>query len=130
MSNAIKIKPPTAEKYKDMSTFELREELLKRDSKNANEKIEEVLNEQRVVRMGSMAVLSLLLGLVYEMKPDLKAIWGTPVSLDHLAALGGGAGAFMSDDETVAQACEGIANAGLVPVIRGMGALIGSFTVK
>jgi hypothetical protein len=128
--SAIKIKAPTKDKYKEMTLAEAREELYRRDTKVTNEKVDEALTEHRFVRMGTMAAVSLILGLIYKVKPELQSIFGTPVSLDHLAALAGGAGAFLSEDETTAQASEGIANAGIVPILRGLGELVGGFTVK
>ncbi len=126
----MKLKTINPEKYNVLSKTELKDQLLRRDTKESQEKVEASELESRVIRMGTTAAAALLTGILYQKKPSLESLLGTPVSLDHFMVLGGSAVAFLAEDEQLAQAAEGVANAGLVPLLRDMGRKVGglSFT--
>jgi len=117
------IKP---DKYKDLSKTELQEKLVKRDTRDTQDRFMSALSEAKMLRLGSAAGASVLTGLLYEKKPELESLFGSPVSVDHFLAIGGGLAAFLAKDEDVAQASEGIASAGMVPLMRAVGRRIGS----
>ncbi|MCH9681297.1 MAG: hypothetical protein K0V04_07685 [Deltaproteobacteria bacterium] len=125
----MKIKTVKPEKYQDLSKGELKEQLMKRDVSDVRQSVEDQQQQGRLTRMGAAAAASVLTGLLYEKKPSLESIMGSPVSLDHLAALGGAVGAFMVDDDQVADALEGLAQAGMVPLLRGMGRKVGGMSL-
>lgn len=125
----MKLKTINPDKYNVLSKTDLKDQLLRRDTREAQDKLEATHTEARLLRLSSAAGAALLTGLLYQKKPSLESILGTPVSLDHLLALGGSIGAFMSDDDEVAQASEGIANAGLVPLMRNAGRKIGGLSL-
>lgn len=126
MSSIIKFKAPDPKKFKEMSKADLEEKALREENAKARAALEAAMSEHRVLRMGSLAGTSLAIGLIYEVRPGLENIAGTPASLDHIAALGGTIGAFMTEDETLASALEGVGGAGLGQVMRGFGRRIGS----
>ncbi|MCX4239046.1 hypothetical protein [Paraliomyxa miuraensis] len=113
------------DKYDEMSKTELKQVLQKKDTKALAQVQEAKLVEYRVLRMGTTAGVALLTGLLYQKKPALESLMGTPASLDHILAFGASALAFLSEDEIVVQAAEGVANAGLVPLLRAAGRKIG-----
>ncbi|MCX4244210.1 hypothetical protein [Paraliomyxa miuraensis] len=114
-----------SDKYDVLSKTELKDQLKKRDTKAMVQVHEAKLVEHRVVRMGTTAAVALLTGLLYQKKPGFESLMGTPASLDHILAFGASALAFLSEDEMVVQAAEGVANAGLVPLLRSAGRKIG-----
>lgn len=117
-------------KYDDKTRPELKQQLQKRDAQELQKVQEAKAVENRTVRMGTTALVALVTGLLYQKKPALESLLGTPASLDHLLALGGSAVAFFSEDQVVVQAAEGVANASVVPLLRAAGRKIGgvSFT--
>ncbi|MEX1365181.1 MAG: hypothetical protein AB1Z98_18785 [Nannocystaceae bacterium] len=125
----MKLKTINPDKYNVLSKTDLKDQLLRRDMRDSQDKLDAKQSESRLLRMGSAAGASLLTGILYQKKPSLESLMGTPVSLDHLLALGGSVGAFLSDDDDVAQAAEGIANAGLVPLMRKAGRKIGGLSL-
>ncbi len=125
----MKLKNVNPDKYNVLSKTELKDQLVKRDSRSNQDNFESNLAEERVLRMSSAAGASLLTGLLYQKKPSLESIMGTPVSVDHILAFGGSIMAFISDDDKAAQAAEGIANAGLVPLLRKAGRKIGGMSL-
>ena len=122
---ALKLRPKDPAKYDALSKGELKDALVRKDSSELNEKFMTIQSEQRMLRMGSAAAAALLTGILYEAKPDLENLMGTPASIDHLLALGGAIGAYSSDDDDVANACEGISMTGMVPLLRNLGRSIG-----
>lgn len=119
----MKLKTINPHKYNVRSKTEIKDQLLRRDTKESQEKVEASELESRVIRMGTTAAAALLTGILYQKKPSLWSLMGTPVSLDRLMALGGSAVAFMTEDEQVAQAAEG--NTGLVPLLRDVDHKVG-----
>ena len=125
----MKLKTVNPDKFNVMSKSELKDQLVRRETREAQDKLEANQTEARLLRLGSALGASLLTGILYEKKPSLESIMGTPVSLDHFLLLGGSIGAFLSDDDEVANASEGIANAGLVPLMRNAGRKIGGVSL-
>ena len=125
----MKLKTINPDKYNVLSKTDLKHQLLRRDVRDSQDKLDTKQSEARLLRMGSAAGASLLTGILYQKKPSLESLMGTPVSLDHLLALGGSVGAFLSEDEDMAQAAEGIANAGLVPLMRAAGRKVGGLSI-
>lgn len=125
----MKLKTINPDKYNVLSKTDLKDQLLRRDVRDSQDKLDARQSESRLLRMGSAAGASLLTGILYQKKPSLEALMGTPVSLDHLLALGGSVGAFLSEDDDMAQAAEGIANAGLVPLMRAAGRKVGGLSL-
>lgn len=121
----FKLKTQDPAKYQALSKGELVDKIVRRDAQELNEKWMTKQQESRVIRMGATAGASFLTGLLYEVKPSLESIAGTPASLDHLLALGGAVGAYLVEDPEAADALEGIANAGMAPLLRGMGRKVG-----
>ncbi|MCH9682012.1 MAG: hypothetical protein K0V04_11300 [Deltaproteobacteria bacterium] len=121
----MKLKTVKPEKYKELTKGELADQLVRRDVSEVRTSLEEQQQQGRVIRMGSAGIAALLTGIVYAKKPELESIMGTPVSLDHLVALGGTVAAFMIDDDEQANAAEGIGLAGLVPLLRDGGRKVG-----
>lgn len=121
----MKLATVRTDKYQDLSKGELQQQLVKRDSKAHQERFMDQLTEAKLLRMGSAAGAAILTGLLYERKPGMESLFGSPVSVDHLLALGGGFAAFFVDDDDYAQVAEGIANVGLVPLFRSMGRKVG-----
>lgn len=100
----MKLKTINPEKYNVLSKTELKDQLLRRDTKEFLEKIEATELESRVIRMGSTAAAALLTGIRHPLPEEAfaRVPHGHPVSLDHLMALGGSAAAFLTDDEQLA----------------------------
>lgn len=122
----MKLATTKPDKYKGLSKGELEEKLVKQDTRVTYERFMDALTEAKILRLGSAAGASLLTGILYEKKPELESLFGSPVSIDHFLALGGALGAFIAKDDDVAQASEGIANAGIVPLLRGVGRKLGA----
>jgi hypothetical protein len=111
------------------SETELQQPRPRRDTRYIKGRFMSELTEHRFVRMGSAASAALLTGLLYQKVPQMEAMLGTPVSLDHLLAFGGSVAAFMIDDGATAHAAEGLALAGLVPLLRDAGRKAGRVSV-
>ena len=88
----MKLKTINPDKYNVLSKTELKEQLLRRDTRETHDKLEATQTEARLLRMGAAAGASLLTGILYQKNPSLESLLGTPVSLDHLLALGGSIG--------------------------------------
>ncbi len=127
--HVMKIKKLNTEKYQPLSKGELKEQLIKRDMSAVNDSLVNQQQQGRIIRMGSAGIASLLTGILYEKKPGLESLMGSPVSLDHLYALGGAAAAFLLDDDEMADAAEGLALAGMVPLLRGAGRKVGGLSL-
>lgn len=123
----MKLKPKDPAKYDALSKTEMREHLVKNDAKEFNEKWMTAQGEARLLRMGAAGGAAVLTGILYEVKPDLENLAGTPCSLDHLLALGFAVGAYASKDEDTANACEGISLACGIPLARKLGKMIGGY---
>ncbi len=121
----MKIKPVKLEKYKELNKRELADQLVRRDVSDVKSSLEEQQQQGRIIRMGSAGIASFVIGILYAKKPELESIMGTPLSLDHLYALGGSVAAFLIDDDEQANAAEGIGIAGLVPLLRDGGRKVG-----
>ena len=125
----MKLATINTEKYDVLSKTELKDQLKKRDTKAIVKTHEAKAVEHRVLRLGTTAAVALLTGILYQKKPALESLMGTPASLDHLLAFGASAVAFLSEDETVVQAAEGVANVGLVPLLRSAGRKVGGISL-
>ena len=125
----MKLATINTEKYDVLSKTELKDQLKKRDTKEIVKTHEAKAVEHRVLRLGTTAAVALLTGILYQKKPALESLMGTPASLDHLLAFGASAVAFLSEDETVVQAAEGVANVGLVPLLRSAGRKVGGISL-
>jgi hypothetical protein len=125
----MKLATINTDKYDVLSKTELKDQLKKRDTKELVKTHEARAAENRVLRLGTTAAVALLTGILYQKKPALESLMGTPASLDHLLAFGASAVAFLSDDETVVHAAEGIANVGLVPLLRSAGRKVGGISL-
>lgn len=125
----MKLATINTDKYDVLSKTELKDQLKKRDTKELVKTQEARSVEHRVLRLGTTAAVALLTGILYQKKPSLESLMGTPASLDHLLAFGASAVAFLSEDETVVQAAEGIANVGLVPLLRSAGRKVGGISL-
>ena len=125
----MKLATINPDKYDVLSKTELKDALKKRDTKALVQTQEAKAVEHRVVRLGTTAAVALLTGLLYQKKPALESLMGTPASFDHILAFGASAVAFLSEDEQVAQAAEGVANVGLVPLLRAAGRKVGGFSL-
>lgn len=125
----MKLATINPDKYDVLSKTELKDQLKKRDTKALVQTQEARAVEHRVVRLGTTAAVALLTGLLYQKKPALESLMGTPASLDHLLAFGASAVAFLSEDEMLVQAAEGVANAGLVPLLRAAGRKVGGISL-
>lgn len=122
----VKIKTITADKYDGLSNKELKEKLVKLDTKKAKEEAAEDLDGGKTLRLASNAGTSLLTGVIYARKPSARNIMGTPLNLDHLKAVLGGVGTFMSDDDPTSNALEGIAHSGIAPASQQLGEYVSS----
>ena len=109
------------DKYDHLSKTELRDQLVRHDTKKSLDKFETQQTEHKILRLGSGAGSALLTGAVYQKWPSLEALMGTPASVDHLLAVGGAVGAFVAEDEEVAAASEGIATMAISHLLRNMG---------
>ena len=123
---SFKIKPKDPAKYQALSKGELVDTLVRKDNSDLADKWMSVQQEARLLRLGADAGASFITGILYEVRPSLENIMGTPASLDHIAALGGAIGAYVSKDDDVANAFEGIAHSGLSPLLRAAGRKVGA----
>lgn len=137
------------DKYKGKNVTELQSIAKSRDSKIEKQKGEieelevktdyltsllaqlpEIAKKGRVVRMGTALSVSTALGALKTLKPGLKKIGGTPISVDHLAVLLGLGGAYLlGEDPATAgtvwpDVAEGVATPGIVSIGERTGARI------
>lgn len=128
--STMKLKPVDPAKFDALSKTELRDLVVRTENAKVTDKWMTAQGEQRILRMGSAAGAALLTGILYEKKPELESIMGTPASLDHLLALGGGIGAYLAKDEDTACALEGVCLAGAVPLARNFGRTLAGMVIK
>lgn len=126
----MKLPAIKADKYDHLSKTELRDKLVQHDSRKTQGEFMSKLTEHKMLRMASGVGAAFLTGVLYEKKPGLESLMGTPASFDHLLAVGGAFAAFLTDDEEVASASEGIANVGLSHLFRSMGRKVGGVSLS
>ena len=126
----MKLPAIKTDKYDHLSKTELKDKLVQLDSRKTEGELMSKLTEHKMLRMASGVGAAFLTGVMYEKKPALESLMGTPASFDHLLAVGGVFAAFMVDDEEVAAASEGIANVGLSHLFRDMGRKVGGVTSR
>ena len=118
-------------KYDGKPAGDLRKALLRRDAEVITEKTSGSIQASRTRRLGTAAVSSVVLEALLVKYPSLKSLGGLPIGLDHLAALGGAAAAYMLTDGSgstkaveenaeMGDYAEGFAMSGLVPLMRQM----------
>ena len=125
----MKLPAVKTDKYDHLSTRELRDKLVQHDSRKTQGEFMSKLTEHKMLRMASGVGTAFLTGVLYQKKPGMESLMGTPASFDHLLAIGGGLAAFLTDDEEVAAASEGVANVGLSHLFRSMGRKVGGVTL-
>ena len=118
---SIRLPAVRPEKYDGLNTRELREELVKQDTKRVKSDFESQLTEFKGLRLGSAAGSALLTGMLYQKWPSLQSLMGTPASADHLLAVGGAIAAFTAKEEEIASASEGVASMAISHLLRAMG---------
>ncbi|MCH9682964.1 MAG: hypothetical protein K0V04_16125 [Deltaproteobacteria bacterium] len=127
------------QRYGGKNVGEMREIAVRKDNKIdalAGEIDEQVegMKTARYVRGGSTIVSSLLVGLLLQKQPQLESLGGSGVGLSHILGFGGAvaavvaAGTDETSDTMLPDIAEGIAMAGLVPVLRGWGNKLGRST--
>ena len=125
----MKLPAVKTDKYDHLSTRELRDKLVQHDSRKTQGEFMSKLTEHKMLRMASGVGAAFLTGVLYQKKPGMESLMGTPASFDHLLAIGGAFAAFVVDDEDMAAASEGIANVGLSHPFRSMGRKVGGVTL-
>ena len=125
----MKLPAVKTDKYDHLSTRELRDKLVQHDSRKTQGEFMSKLTEHKMLRMASGVGAAFLTGVLYQKKPGMESLMGTPASFDHLLAIGGAFAAFVVDDEDMAAASEGIANVGLSHLFRSMGRKVGGVTL-
>lgn len=107
------------DKYKDKTKTELAQDLYRRDSRDRKDKEDAKRGTSQIIRLGTTTLLGLLTGVIYQVAPKAERFVG-PVGGDAILAIGGSAGAILTDDEA-ADVFEGVANVGLSGTMRDLG---------
>lgn len=113
-------------KYDGKPVTDLRKTLLRRDAAEIKSQQTNKIQSGRVRRIATAGVASVALGVLTQKFPGLKSIAG-PFGIDHVVAISGAIAAIAltnedadEEDFDLADYSEGVAMAGMVPLLREM----------